>query len=446
MKLFGTDGVRGVANELLTPQLAFKLGAALATVLKQRINEPRVLIGRDTRISGTMLEGALCAGITAIGGHAVVAGVVPTPAVCRLVKVNSFDAGAVISASHNSMEFNGIKFFDTTGIKLSDSLEAEIERLVEEDEFCLATGREIGCVTALENGGDAYLDFLKAAFDIQLTGKKIVVDCAYGATAGLAQRLFSELGANVIPIACEHDGARINECSGATAPENMCAAVRRWSADCGFAFDGDGDRLIACDEQGNVIDGDRVLAILGLMLKKEGKLNKSTVVGTVLSNMGLEKYLGENGISLERTNVGDRAVLERMLENGYSLGGEKSGHTIIGEKLNTGDGMLTALALLFAESVLGAPLSQLGVYREMPQVSVNVRFESVPDIFENERVNRAIEDARKELDGSGRVLVRKSGTEPKVRIMAEGEDISAVSAVAQKIALTVAECFGGKIV
>lgn len=448
-RLFGTDGVRGIANSELTPELAFKLGKAGATVLTSEIHKPKILVARDPRISGSMLEAALIAGIMSVGADALIAGVIPTPAVAFLTRYYTADAGVMISASHNSVEFNGIKFFDSRGLKLPDAVEDQIEALISSGDMPCPTGVNVGRRIPIKSAVRDYMDFLLSTIDVRLDGLKIVVDCANGAASNIAPRLFEELGAEVFPYYFMPDGTDINKNCGSTHPERIFELVRETGADIGLAFDGDADRLIACDERGVEIDGDHILAVCGRMLKKEGRLRKDTIVGTVMSNMGLELFTRRNNILFEKTAVGDRYVLEKMLENAYSIGGEKSGHIIFLEYNTTGDGMLTALQLLRAKVLEKKEMSALAAdMKNLPQVLVNIQVEnSKKALYQTEPAILAqIENADKILAGRGRTLIRASGTEPLIRVMLEGDDIEQINALAISIAKAIETACDGKIV
>ncbi|MBP5662368.1 MAG: phosphoglucosamine mutase [Clostridia bacterium] len=447
-RLFGTDGVRGVANSELTPLLAFELGRAGATVLTSDIHRPKILIGRDTRISGTMLESALIAGIMSVGADALIAGVVPTPGVAYLTRYYKADAGVMISASHNSVEFNGIKFFDSNGYKLPDETEDRIQQLIESGEMPSPTGVEVGRSIYMKHAKDEYMSFLVSTLDVRLDGIKVVLDCANGASSEIAPQLFRSLGAEVYPFYFMPDGTDINKNCGSTHPERICELVREIGADVGLAFDGDADRLIACDERGVEIDGDHVLAVCGRMLKNEGRLKKNTIVGTVMSNMGLDIFADQNGLTLEKTGVGDRYVLEKMLEKDYTLGGEKSGHVIFREFNTTGDGMMSALQLLRAKVLAGQELSELAKdMKNLPQVLVNVEVENEKkDLYKTDpAILDEIRKAEEALTGHGRTLIRASGTEPLIRVMLEGDNVQEIDRYALAIARTVAKICNGHI-
>lgn len=448
-RLFGTDGVRGVANSELTPELAFKLGKAGATVLTSEIHKPKVLIGRDTRISGNMLEAALIAGMMSVGADVLIAGVIPTPAVAYLTRYYHADAGVMISASHNSVEFNGIKFFDSKGFKLPDSVEDEIQRLMDTDDMPCPVGTDVGRKISIKSAKEDYMDFLTSTIDVSLEGIEVVMDCANGAASGVAPALFKRLGATVYPYYFLPDGTDINKNCGSTHPERICEIVKEIGADIGIAFDGDADRLIACDERGVELDGDHVLAVCGRMLLNEGRLNKKTIVGTVMSNMGLDIFANKNNIRLEKTAVGDRYVLENMLENGYSLGGEKSGHVIFLEYNTTGDGLLTALQLLRAKAIEKKEMSVLAKdMKNLPQVLVNIRVDNdKKDLYKTDQdIINEIKKADQALNGRGRTLIRASGTEPLIRVMLEGENEAEIDGFALSIAKAIEKACGGKIV
>lgn len=425
-ELFGTDGVRGIANADLSLELAMRMGQAGAFALASEVHSPRILIGTDTRKSADMLFGALSAGICSIGGDVVYLGVVPTPALAYLVRLYEADAAVMISASHNLMEYNGFKWFDKRGYKLSDSLEAQIEALIRDG--CpkpRPTGSLVGRVTRAKRAALDYTDFLLKAADCSLLGMRLVLDCANGAASDLAKEVFSKLGATVLSFSDEPDGYNINDQCGSTHPERLRQLVSETCADIGFAFDGDADRLIAVDERGRIVDGDRIIGILALDYKKRGLLKDDTLVITVMSNLGLKLKLNETGIKTEETAVGDRYVLERILEKGYSFGGEQSGHIIFANDHTTGDGMLSAIKLLNVITHSGRRFSELADEIPIcPQVLVNVIVdEQAKDAALNDKdLKEAACGAEAALGKSGRVLIRKSGTEPLIRIMLEGMD------------------------
>ncbi|ARA98016.1 phosphoglucosamine mutase [Geobacillus thermodenitrificans] len=436
-KYFGTDGVRGVANRELTPELAFKIGRCGGYVLTKSAERPKVLIGRDTRISGHMLEGALVAGLLSIGAEVMRLGVISTPGVAYLTKALGAQAGIMISASHNPVQDNGIKFFGPDGFKLSDEQEQEIETLIDSPEDMLPRpiGSSLGQVNDYFEGGQKYLQYLKQTIDEDFSGMKIALDCAHGATSSLATYLFADLEADVITMGASPNGLNINEGVGSTHPEALAAFVKEKGADVGLAFDGDGDRLIAVDEHGNVVDGDQIMYICAKYLKETGRLKQQTVVSTVMSNLGFYKALEAQGISSVQTAVGDRYVVEEMKKNGYNLGGEQSGHIIFLDYNTTGDGMLTALQLVNIMKVKGKPLSELaGEMKKYPQLLVNVRVTDKEKAMEHEQVKKVIAEVEAEMNGNGRVLVRPSGTEPLVRVMAEAPTEEACRTYVERIA------------
>lgn len=439
-RLFGTDGVRGVANSELTAELAYKLGQAGAFVLTSETRHvPRILVGMDTRISGYMLEAALVAGICSVGAEAVCLGVIPTPAVAYLTRYYKADAGVVISASHNPFEFNGIKFFNSKGYKLPDSTEDNIEELIRENQaqIQLPRGEGIGKRYSAENALRDYMDFLKGTISCDLKGLKIAVDCANGASYLAAPRLLAELGADVSTINNNPDGININKDCGSTHMDALKKFVKEYGANLGLAFDGDADRVLAVDENGNMVDGDQIMAIIGFDLKQKGGLEKNTIVATVMSNLGFDIMAQNNGIRLVKTKVGDRYVLEEMLESGYVLGGEQSGHIIFLNYNTTGDGLLTALQLLSIVKSTGNKLSELaGVMKALPQVLKNARVknEKKHRYMEDELIARLCSELEDEFNGEGRVLIRPSGTEPLVRVMIEGKDNEYINRRASELA------------
>ncbi len=437
-RLFGTDGVRGIANYDLTPQLAFELGRAGAYVLTQGTHRPKVVVGKDSRISGDMLECALTAGLTSVGAEVISVGIIPTPAVAYLTRLYQADAGVMISASHNPVEYNGIKFFDKDGYKLPDEVEDRIENIIKEKiELPSPIGTGIGTRKEYTNSHRDYIEFLKSTIDGDLKEMKIVIDCAYGASSTVAPILFKELGAEVILYGAEPIGDKINVNCGSTHPEKLQQLVIKNGADIGLAFDGDADRLIAVDEKGNVIDGDHIMAICAIDLKKKGRLKNNTVVATVMSNIGFEIALKEQGINLIRTKVGDRYVLEEMTKGGYSIGGEQSGHIIFLDDNTTGDGEITALKLCSISKESGKKLSELAACMiTYPQVLINakVKNELKNAYLEDEEIKREIENLEREMRGEGRVLIRPSGTEPLVRVMVEGKDYDKISQMAKELA------------
>ncbi|KAA5805927.1 phosphoglucosamine mutase [Thermoanaerobacterium thermosaccharolyticum] len=437
-RLFGTDGVRGVANKDLTPQLAFELGRAGAYVLTECSRRPKILIGRDSRVSGDMLQSALTAGLTSVGAEVIDAGIIPTPAVAYLTRLYNLDAGVVISASHNPVEYNGIKFFNKDGYKLPDEVEDKIEKIINENsDLPTPTGLDVGNVVESKSAQRDYIEFLKSTINCDLKGLKIVLDCAYGASSTVAPILFHELGADVILYGSHPNGEKINVKCGSTNPKVLQEIVAGTGADVGFAFDGDADRLIAVDEKGNIVDGDHIMAMCGIHLKSKGKLNRNTVVVTVMSNIGLDIALKQNGIDVVKTKVGDRYVLEEMARNGYSIGGEQSGHIIFLDHNTTGDGEITALKVAELLVSSGKKLSELsGVMVSYPQVLINakVKNELKHKYMDDEDIAREINKLEKEMQGEGRVLIRPSGTEPLVRVMVEGKDQEKIESMAKELA------------
>ncbi|RKQ29058.1 phosphoglucosamine mutase [Oceanobacillus halophilus] len=420
-KYFGTDGVRGVANKELTPELAFKLGRAGGYVLTQQTEKPKVIIGRDTRISGLMLEGALLSGLLSIGAEVMRLGVISTPGVAYLTKALSAHAGVMISASHNPVEDNGIKFFGPDGFKLSDEQELEIEKIIDgEDSLPRPIGGNIGVINDYFEGGQKYLSFLKDTIDNDFDGLSIALDCAHGATSSLATHLFADLEADIYSIGSKPNGLNINDGVGSTHPEKLQEYVIEKGADIGLAFDGDGDRLIAVDEKGNIVDGDQIMYICAKYLNERGLLRQNTVVSTVMSNIGFYKALDKVGIKSSKTAVGDRYVMEEMRKGGYNLGGEQSGHIIFLNYITTGDGMLSALQLVNVMKETGKPLSELaGEMKIFPQVLKNVKVNNKNEALNNPEILSEIENVERELGENGRVLVRPSGTEPLIRVMVE---------------------------
>ncbi len=439
-RMFGTDGVRGVAGTELTIELAMKLGQAGAYVLtKEKEHQPTIIVGCDTRISGGMLANALMAGICSVGANAVYMGVIPTPAVAYLTRKHKVDAGVVISASHNPMEFNGIKFFNGEGYKLSDALEDEIEALVKSDmkDVAMPIGSGIGRVSYRFDAREEYVSFMKKTVPIDLSGLKIVIDCAEGASHYTAVETLQGLGANLVAIHVEPDGTNINANCGSTHMDELRARVVYEKADVGLAFDGDADRMLAVDEKGNVVEGDQIMAIIGCHMKDNGMLKKNTIVGTIMSNLGFSIMGEKKGIHIEQTKVGDRYVLENMLENGYNIGGEQSGHIIFLDENTTGDGLLSALHLLEVMVKTGKKLSKLSEVMEvLPQALVNAK---VPNhkkekFMEYPEIAQAIEELESRFAGEGRVLIRPSGTEPLVRVMIEGKEQSVIQKEAEELA------------
>ncbi len=445
---FGTDGVRGVANTELDCFLAYRLGRAGAYVLAKKNNhKAKIIVGMDTRISGGMLEAALTAGICSVGAEVISLGVVPTPAVAYLVRLYKADAGVVISASHNPVEDNGIKFFNGDGFKLSDETEAEIEDIMlnGEDSLPRPIGVEVGRRSVCSKAVYDYADFIAGCADSDLRGLKIVVDCANGATYMAARLVFEKLGGDVVFLSADPDGTNINLNCGSTHLDNLRRAVVEEKADIGIAFDGDGDRCLCVDENGDVVDGDRIMAIIACDLKAKGKLAKDTVTATVMTNLGFRLMAKEQGLNVAVTAVGDRYVLEEMLKSGYNFGGEQSGHIILLDRNTTGDGLLTAVTLLMIYSKKGGRLSELaGIMEVLPQVLVNARVDNSKKntYMENERVKRAVEELEAKFSSDGRVLIRPSGTEPLVRVMIEGRDQKLITEEAEKLAQIIIEELG----
>lgn len=439
-KYFGTDGVRGVFGEELSTDLAYQLGRFGAYILSEGSHNPKIVIGKDTRISGDPLEKALTDGIISVGGDVVLVGVIPTPAVAVIAREIGADAGIVISASHNPYQFNGIKFFNGSGYKLSDDVENRIEQYIIEN-FEIEE-RSQGKVTALEHPESIYINHITKDFDCDFSGIRMVLDCANGASYHIAPDFFKEKGADVVVIGHKPDGKNINSGCGSTCLDKLCDIVLTEKADIGIAFDGDADRCLAVDNKGHIIDGDRILHLIGANLKKQGRLCKDTVVVTVMSNIGLDIALKESGCQSVKTNVGDRYVLEEMLKEGYNLGGEQSGHVILLDHNTTGDGLLTAVSLLSIlkeENSSAAELSAL--MTSYPQVLVNAKVttKTKNDYLTDEMIQKRIAEVEAHFDGQGRVLIRPSGTEPLVRVMIEGKDQSELDQIATELAALIEE-------
>ena len=439
-KLFGTDGVRGVANlEPMTSEIAMQLGRAAAHIFMRRAGRHQVVIGKDTRLSGYMLESALTSGICSMGVDVLLVGPMPTPAIAFLTRSLRADAGVVISASHNPYQDNGIKFFSNEGFKLPDEVEGRIEQLIVSDEIkhLRPTADAIGKAYRIGDAEGRYIEFVKRSLpkDLDLQGIKLVVDCANGAAYKVAPAVLRELGAEIEVIANSPDGMNINDGCGAVHPERLQEAVRRYGAHIGIALDGDADRAIFVCEQGKIIDGDHVMAALGLDLHTQGQLARKTVVGTVMSNFGLELAMKKAGIELVRTPVGDRYLMERMLAEGHNFGGEQSGHFIFLDHNTTGDGLISALQILSLMKRTGTPLSELAkAMTAVPQILLNVQVKHKPDLNQIPDIQQAIRTAEATLNGTGRVLVRYSGTEALLRIMVEGERDSTIREVADHLA------------
>lgn len=439
LKYFGTDGVRGVANQELSPELAFKVGRAGGYVLTRHSERkrPQVLVSRDTRISGEMLESALIAGLLSVGIEVLRLGVVTTPGVAYLVRAQEADAGVMITASHNPIEYNGIKYFGGDGFKLSDELEYEIEQILdaESDELPRPAADGLGVVDDYKEGALKYTSFLEQTISTDLAGLRVVVDAANGATSGFIANLFADLNVDLVPIHDQPDGLNTNLDCGSTHPESLQKAVVAEGADLGIAFDGDGDRCIAVDNEGNLVDGDKIMYICGKNMEENGRLKQDTVVTTVMSNLGMYKALEAHGMKSVKTKVGDRYVVEEMLKNDYNLGGEQSGHIIFLDHNTTGDGMLTALQLLQVLKTTGKSLKELAAdVTTYPQELVNITVPDKATAMENARLKEVIAEVEADMHGDGRVLVRPSGTEPLLRIMAEAPTKELVHAYVTRIA------------
>lgn len=437
-RMFGTDGVRGIANTELTAELAYSLGRAGAFVLTEGTHKPKILVAKDTRISGDMLESALVAGILSVGAEAIILGVVPTPAVAHLTRKYNADAGVMISASHNPVEYNGIKFFDGRGYKLSDELEDQIQSVIESNFEGVPSpvGREVGRSYTEETALREYIDYAVSTIKTDLSGLRVALDCANGAAYKAAVKAFRSLGARVYVINDNPDGNNINENCGSTHMEELMDYVVRKNCDIGFAFDGDADRCLAVDEKGNMINGDFLLTICAKALKDKGQLDNDTLVVTVMSNLGLDIAAKKEGINLVKTKVGDRYVLEEMLKNNYVLGGEQSGHIIFLNHNTTGDGLVTALQVAAILKESGKKFSELaGIMKELPQVLVNAKVpnEKKNIYLEDQEIIEAINAVEAKLNGVGRVLIRPSGTEPLVRVMLEGENQEEINEMANSL-------------
>ena len=444
-RLFGTDGVRGIANSELSCEFAVKIGRAAATVLMSGdIKRPRVMIGKDTRISSDMLESAIAAGLCSVGADVVLVGVAPTPAVAYLVKREGCDAGIMISASHNTCEYNGIKIFKSDGYKLPDELEEKIEELLLDETMppTVKIGGEVGKICSDKGAISHYIDHIRSTAECDFGGLRVAFDCANGSASVTARKLFTKLGADCRFLCSEPDGTNINAGCGSTHLERLQKYVVDNALDAGFAFDGDADRLLAVDADGNIIDGDMIIALCSKHMKEKGVLNKATDVEPVMSNMGYPRFCGKNGIAYERTKVGDRYVLENMVENGYSIGGEQSGHVIFLDYASTGDGQLTAVQIMNVMKQTGKPLSELAAVMEVfPQIMINVKVSNIGKVrcLYDEEIKKSVSEAEKELGSSGRVLVRVSGTEPLVRVMLEGSDGNLIKRLGEEIAEVIRE-------
>lgn len=444
--LFGTDGVRGVVNATLMPELAYQMGRAAGAYFSRAGGSRRFLIGRDTRISGGMIEAALAAGLCSSGVSVDLAGVIPTPGVAYLTRIKDYDAGVVISASHNPFPDNGIKFFDAHGYKLPDATEEEIENLlrhVDGPDIPRPTGAEIGQIRNVPELADEYRVYVLSTVKADFTGMKIVTDSANGAASRFLPGILSELGAKVTALSCTPNGVNINDGCGSTHIERLQEEVVRLGADCGIANDGDADRCLFVDEKGQVLDGDHIMIINALHMKAEGRLKDDMVVGTVMSNLGFSKALETNGCHTVSTQVGDRYVLEEMRKHGYSIGGEQSGHIIFTDFNTTGDGLITAVQTLSVLKAAGKPLSELGgVMTDYPQILKNVEVYSKNGWEDNELIAAAIEAGKEELGTEGRILVRASGTEPLIRVMGEGPSEEQLERIVDDIASVVAQELG----
>jgi phosphoglucosamine mutase len=435
-RLFGTDGIRGTANiEPMTPETALKVAMAVGECFRNGSHKHLVVIGKDTRLSGYMLEPALTAGFITMGMDVVLVGPLPTPAIAMLTRSLRADIGVMLSASHNPFADNGIKLFGRDGYKLSDDLEAKIERIMETGPAQRAAPSELGRAKRLEDAGGRYIEFVKQSFPkgLRLDGLRVVVDCAHGAAYKVAPTVFWELGAEVFSLGVSPDGLNINRECGALAPEQMRREVLARRADLGIALDGDADRLIVSDERGEILDGDQLLAFIATSLVRRDRLTGGALVATIMSNLGLERCLTEQGIGLHRTAVGDRYVLEKMRAVGCNLGGEQSGHIILSDYATTGDGLIAALQVLAAIVETGKRASAVcRVFDPMPQLLRNVRFgKGLP--LESQQVKRAIADAETRLGEAGRLVIRKSGTEPVIRVMAQGEDEKLLASIVDDI-------------
>lgn len=447
-RLFGTDGVRGVANKDLTNELAMKIGMAVAEILLENSDEkPTVMIGKDTRASGDMLEAALTAGFCSVGVNVLSVGVVPTPAIAYLVGKYNCAAGVMISASHNPCEYNGIKIFQSTGYKLPDELEEKIEAIIldSEDAIELKIGGEVGKRTFCKTAVNDYIEHVVSTTDVRFDGLNIAIDAANGSASVCAKEIFTRLGAKCHMLSDTPDGVNINRNCGSTHPQELMNFVKANNLDLGVAFDGDADRMLAVDENGELVDGDKIIAICAIQMKQDGVLAKDTAVVTVMSNMGFFKFCEENAINCSKTAVGDRYVLERMLKDGYNIGGEQSGHVIFLDYATTGDGELSAVKLIETIVKSGASLANLAsIMKVYPQVLINVPVtpEGKMKYNNDEYIISAVQEAEMELHGDGRVLVRVSGTEPLVRVMLEGQDIELINKLGNQIADVIRERLG----
>lgn len=446
-KLFGTDGVRGIANKELTCELTMNLGRAAGIVLSEYCKHtPIFVIGKDTRISSDMLENSLIAGICSVGADVIVLGVVPTPAVAFLVKKYNVDAGFMISASHNPMEYNGIKIFNDDGYKLPDEIEAKIENLIKSNNFNLKYGSNLGRVSTKNNFVVDYINHIKSTVDkVDFSGIKVAIDCANGSASATAQELFSSFNINPLLINNKPDGININKNCGSTNMECISNFVKENNCDVGFAFDGDADRCLVVDENGEILDGDKIIAVLSKYLKKNNKLAKNTFVVTVMSNLGLLKMANKHNINVAKTKVGDKYVLKKMLECGYCIGGESSGHIILSEHSTTGDGQLVAVQFLKVIKELNVKVSELSNIMDVcPQVLINVSVSNLEKykILDNPYIIEQVNLFEKELGENGRILLRPSGTEPLIRVMVEGTNYAHINKIAKELSAIVQERFG----
>jgi len=445
-KIFGTDGIRGSANsDPMTAEIALRVGMAAGRIFTRGAHRHSVVIGKDTRLSGYMLEPALAAGFTAMGMDVIFAGPMPTPAVAVLTRSLRADLGVMISASHNPFHDNGIKLFGPDGYKLSDDTEEQIESMIEADmQPDLAGSKDLGRAKRLDDSEGRYIEFVKNTFPkgLRLDGVKIVVDCANGAAYKVAPAALWELGADVVTYGVEPDGFNINQYCGSTDTRTMCRMVREHGADMGIAFDGDADRVLVADESGELLDGDQLMAIVAEAWHTAGRLQGGGIVATVMSNLGLEHYIHGLGLTMERTQVGDRYVVEHMRANGFNVGGEQSGHIVLSDYTTTGDGLIAALEVLSAMVQSDRKLSEVGRrFEPLPQILENVRFTGTPPL-DNATVIKAVKSAEDRLGNTGRILIRKSGTEPLIRVMAEGEDAALVQGVVSEIVLAIEQATG----
>ena len=435
-KYFGTDGIRGRANATITPELALKVGQAAGLVFHRGEHRHRVVIGKDTRLSGYMIETALVAGFTSVGMDVLLLGPMPTPAVAMLTRSMRADLGVMISASHNPYDDNGIKLFGPDGYKLSDEVEREIEQWLDADVAKkLAKSGDLGRAKRIDGVQDRYIEFAKRTLprDLSLDGVRVVVDCANGAAYRVAPEALWELGAEVIPLGVDPDGFNINKECGSTEPAALCAKVREMRADVGIALDGDADRILIIDERGHVVDGDQLMAVIAESWKDDGRLSRPGIVATIMSNLGLERHLASLGLTLARTGVGDRYVLEHMREHGFNVGGEPSGHIILSDYTTTGDGLVAALQVLAVVKRQNKPVSEVcHRFEPLPQVLKNVRYKKGKPL-EDANVKTAISGANARLNGNGRLVIRPSGTDPVIRVMGEGDDPELVEEIVDEI-------------